>query len=79
MVASDVGGIPETVPEYAGILVKPGSVEELAEAIETMIVEYSRFDPHRISKHAHERYGLKSIGKLLHDIYSTATRKDTPR
>jgi glycosyltransferase involved in cell wall biosynthesis len=79
VVASDVGGIPETVPEYAGILVKPGSVEELAEAIETMIAEYSRFDPHRISKHAHERYGLESIGKLLHDIYSTATRKDTPR
>lgn len=79
IVASAVGGIPETVPEFAGILVKPASVDDLASAIQTMIAEINRFDARRISDYAHNRFGIEPIGRLLQDIYLSATGKGASR
>lgn len=42
VVATAVGGIPEIFSEGGGILVRPGSAEELAEAIETLVKNPAR-------------------------------------
>jgi glycosyltransferase involved in cell wall biosynthesis len=48
VVASDVGGIPEAVPPSSGILVPPGEVNQLAEAIKTGLNnQYDNFPPVR--------------------------------
>ena len=41
VIATTAGAIPQTVPKDCGILVKPGIVETLSEAIETMITDHT--------------------------------------
>jgi glycosyltransferase involved in cell wall biosynthesis len=51
VVASSVGGIPEIIPEYAGILVPKGAPDSLAKAIHVALVQRS-WDRSRIVAHS---------------------------
>jgi glycosyltransferase involved in cell wall biosynthesis len=50
IVTTNVGGIPEVLPEFAGVMVEPKSVEALRQALEEALVK--TFDHDRIVEHA---------------------------
>lgn len=75
VVATNVGGIPEVVPAFAGILVEPRDVPALQQAVLTALSGH--WDRERISAHAHGfswDANVEHVVKLLRDLPSEKTR-----
>jgi len=73
VVATDVGGIPEMLgPEDVGQLVPPGSIEELAAAIERYTADEDRRRDHaeRGRRFVAETYGAPKIATRHEEIYA---------
>lgn len=68
IVASNVGGIPEIVSEYTGILAPPQNAEGLAIALEQMLHRVDQFDRQLIT-HEAQKYTYEVVGAMLHNIY----------
>jgi glycosyltransferase involved in cell wall biosynthesis len=69
VIATSVGGLKEIVNSYNGILVPSNNETALAEAMETMINEYDRFDRKKLSEEASSKFSYETIGKQLADCY----------
>lgn len=62
------GGPEEIVNEDNGILVKPGNVEELKEAIKKMDSMYKEFDPNKLSMDIIKKFDMRNIiDKLINE------------
>jgi glycosyltransferase involved in cell wall biosynthesis len=70
VVASRIGAIPETLSADAGILVEPGDPVALADAIETGLRDYERWDRQAIAKSA-ERFCVENVIDLIEGLYSS--------
>jgi glycosyltransferase involved in cell wall biosynthesis len=70
-IATRVGGVPEIVGEDAGILVEPCRVEELAAAIGRMARELDRYDGAALAQRAHDRYGMRAVGRIWDEVYDS--------
>lgn len=71
VLATDVGGIPEVVPDYAGILVPPKNVSVLSER---MVEAASRtWDTARIASHARGFSWERNIAQLSGVLHAAAT------
>jgi len=70
VIATGVGGIPELVNNENAILIQPGNVKTLANAMATLIKDYQQFDRKRISQQASERFNFPSVGKMFDEVYS---------
>jgi glycosyltransferase involved in cell wall biosynthesis len=68
IVSTDVGGIPELINAETGILVPPGNVTRLSEALGLMTESLHQYDRFRIAQKA-QRYSMQAIGKLINSIY----------
>jgi glycosyltransferase involved in cell wall biosynthesis len=68
VVATDVGGVSEAVGAD-GALAQPGDVEGLAAAIESVLVNYDRFDHAEIARRAAERFSFDAVGRVWDEIY----------
>ena len=44
VIAPRIGGIPEIVPGSAGLLMEPGSEEELVQAMHSMMKDYQQYN-----------------------------------
>ena len=71
VIAPRLGGIPEIVPASAGLLIQPGSEEELLQAMNGMIKDYDRYNRKKISEQAVELFNYGKIGQEIADIYKT--------
>jgi glycosyltransferase involved in cell wall biosynthesis len=69
VVASRIGAMPETLHTDAGSLVEPGDSVALADAIETSLRHYERWDRKAIAKSA-ERFHVQNVIDLIERHYS---------
>jgi glycogen synthase len=71
-VAPAVGGIPEALPETAGVLVAPGDAAALADGIEAALDR--SFDREAIARGVRERFGPEAIAARWDEVYAEAER-----
>ncbi|MDX1674676.1 MAG: glycosyltransferase, partial [Longimicrobiales bacterium] len=71
VVASDVGGIPETVGPGAGRLVPPGDPESLADALDALLRERDRWGEigEAGRRHAEREFDRRALRDRLVDLY----------
>lgn len=69
VIASDVGGVRETVTNENAILVPPKDITALAEAIEDMLDSYTDYSPEKIAQYVKERFSYEVVGEMLDQIY----------
>jgi len=74
VVAPRVGGIPETVPEHAGILFTAGNEDELTAALESTYRKLSSLDPQAIAAGCRDRFSYEAVGRRLADLYERYAR-----
>ncbi|HMO32195.1 MAG TPA: glycosyltransferase [Lacibacter sp.] len=70
VVSSDVGGIRELVQEENGILVPEGNLQELADALYRLMLQYTNYDRVAISVTAQEAFNYAAIGKAWVGLYN---------
>jgi glycosyltransferase involved in cell wall biosynthesis len=71
VVASNVGGIPELLDETCGVLVNPGDVTELADAITYVVTDHSaraRFGAHALQRVQNE-FDVDIIWRRFDELY----------
>lgn len=76
-----VGGIPAVVREREGLFVDVGNIDQIAEGMNSLLDGVHGLDMPRISVEMRERFGYKSVGRLLHEEYlkaASVTRKHAP-
>lgn len=72
-VVSTISGGPEDfVTERSGILVPPGSVPALAQAMQQIVTTYDRYQPNEVRLDVSERYSEPNYVQRLEEIYQRA-------
>jgi glycosyltransferase involved in cell wall biosynthesis len=69
VISTKSGGPNEIVDERNGILVEPKNIQQLSDAMEFMIKNYSQFNSKKISENCVKKYGAISVGEKLIEIY----------
>jgi len=69
VVASKVGGIPEIINEKNGILVEPGNVAGLVNAMEKMKNEHQSYDRFGIAEDAKNKFSYEVVGEIFLKLY----------
>jgi glycosyltransferase involved in cell wall biosynthesis len=72
IIATRSGGPEYIVNGKNGFLVEPKNVDDLSNAMLSMIEKYENFNPKSIQDDCFENYGPKVIGKKLIEIYKEA-------
>lgn len=75
VISSSVGGVPEMVNDSNGILVPSGDEGALYQAMESMIVNYSKYNRRRISEDAQAKYNPEVVGRQILDVYERVLSK----
>ena len=69
VISTNVGGIPEMINNYNGVLINNEDENALYNAMEQVYKNYSLFDKVSIAGNAANNYSYKVIGKKISDIY----------
>lgn len=69
VIATACGGPQDIVRPEVGVLVEPGSVEELVRGISQVISNLESYKPEEIRRYAIENYSAQAIAKTLSAIY----------
>jgi glycosyltransferase involved in cell wall biosynthesis len=79
IIATETGGIPEIVNELTGILIPPGDITAIENAIEYMLDNYRNFSSKEISEYARDRFGYEAFSEKLNNVYDhVLNRYDNP-
>jgi glycosyltransferase involved in cell wall biosynthesis len=79
VVATRVGGVPEAVPQAAGVLVPPAEPDRLAEAMSALASDVDRRSAMGAAarEHALEQYGVERMAREYLDVFSrVVARRD---
>ncbi len=68
VVATDCGGPRDIITPESGILVKPGSVSELTDAIKKLIKSFEKFDPSGIRNSVIQRFGQQKYVESIRNF-----------
>ncbi len=68
VISTHSGGPPHIVKETDGILVKPDDVDELANAMERVYLDYDKYDPLQIRKDVVDNYATSVIRDSYHQL-----------
>ncbi len=72
VVATRSGGPEDFVTERSGILLPPGDVDALADAMQRMVAEYGRFDPAAVREDCVSRFSEEVYVARLEEVYQQA-------
>jgi len=72
VVATRCGGPEDFVTPEVGLLVPPGDVQALVDAIDWMLDNHDQFDPGAVAAYARARFSLEAVGRQLHEVYQAA-------
>lgn len=75
VIASDIGGPNEIVNKEVGLLVPPKDIDALATTIDYMLDHYQDYSVGKIVQYVRERYGYKTVGKMLTNIYKEVAKE----
>jgi glycosyltransferase involved in cell wall biosynthesis len=78
VVASRVGGTPESVDASNGQLVEPGSAAALVDGIARVVEGLDGYDAQAMHRRAEERYGYEAVAQMWTDVYEAAIASFTP-
>jgi glycosyltransferase involved in cell wall biosynthesis len=70
VIATNVGGIPELIDSFNGILIESGKENLLAEAMLEKMANYQRYDLQKIAGEAKNKFSYSVVGKLFDDVYN---------
>jgi glycosyltransferase involved in cell wall biosynthesis len=70
VLATACGGPQEIVKDTVGVLVEPGSTEELVQGLKKAIESLHSYDPEEIRRYAVENYSPQALANTLKKIYS---------
>lgn len=65
IVASKVGGIPEVVKNFSGVLAKPDDVKDLKKKIQFMLKNYKKFNNKKIENYAKDLFSYRIYYKKI--------------
>ncbi|MEJ5303433.1 MAG: glycosyltransferase [Bacteroidales bacterium] len=73
VITTSVGGIPEIMnePPEKGILIAPGEIEGLAEAMNKMLDGFQQFEPALLHRYAVEKFSKKAVGDAFLNLYKS--------
>jgi len=66
------GGPSEFITAETGLLVESDDLQALAEGLEWMLDNYTRFDPLRLNEYACKRFSPDVVGRQIVDVYEEA-------
>ena len=72
VVATNVGDIDHIVGVEQGILVEPGDIPGLAQAIKKVMTREQRFNHRKIAEYAAQNFSHEHIGRILHEEHVKA-------
>jgi L-malate glycosyltransferase len=75
VLASEVGGIPEIVKPFCGVLVPPGDLQRIAQGLNHILNNLGEYDSRRIAEYAAQTYSYETVGKMFSDVYSEVIRE----
>jgi glycosyltransferase involved in cell wall biosynthesis len=73
VISTNFGGIPEVVNGENGLLVESGNIQQLTDAMCTMIDGYAGFNRERIAASATALFNYDTVGKMIVEYYSGAS------
>lgn len=71
VVSTRVGIAPQIVDAEVGVLISPGSVSELASALEAVVANLPEYKPAEIAKRA-ARFSLQEVAQAISSVYTQA-------
>jgi glycosyltransferase involved in cell wall biosynthesis len=72
VIATRCGGPSEVVTPETGILIPPGDIAALADAIVQMAETLAQYDPAHLVTYAHEWFGPEAVLRSLNEVYAMA-------
>ncbi|MBS1590482.1 MAG: glycosyltransferase [Bacteroidetes bacterium] len=71
VVTSNVGGVAEAVNDTNGLLVVTENIKELANALNSVMINYVNYSRELIAKQANTLYNKEKIAKEIVDVYKS--------
>ncbi len=69
-IASSVGGVPQYVKDFGGILVEKGNIQQLYDEMKNMVEGVKTFDKQAMRQFAINTYGKEAVAKRISEIYN---------
>ena len=76
VLATNCGGPQSIVNDKVGLLVQPGSTEELVKGIRAMLTKLGQYNPAELREYALTHYSGPAIGATLKEIYEKAYARE---
>jgi len=74
-IATNVGGVQEALDNKNSIVVESENETQLAEAMNKMMNEYSRFDKLKIAEDAQQKFSYSTIGNQFYELYKEVLKR----
>jgi glycosyltransferase involved in cell wall biosynthesis len=78
VIATRSGGPEGIVNPDEGLIIPPGDVSALQEAMTIMISTFEKYDPEKLQQSIRERYSTEVIGKQIDAVYRNCFRPKSP-
>lgn len=75
VIATNTGGVPELLSNNDSVLIEPGNVKALCDAMKKMLDKYHEFNRNEIAENAKNKFSYTTVGKKMADTYAEIYEK----